>query len=216
MPISGHKNSDVYSYTEVINHCHSYQEFCLSKVSQSNKTHVFSLGGWHDKEKTIAMKNLVFILVILSVAISATFADIECYDCGLSKPCSDDPFDGSITDKVNCSVGCLKIDGLDSENNRKLARGCGNLTTTVCEENKEHFGLTGKLCSCTKDLCNGETWCYYCGLRKPCDDPFDGSITDKVTCKVGCLKIDGLDSENNTKQVRGCGDLTTTVCEENM
>jgi hypothetical protein len=182
------------------------------------------------------MKNLVFFGLILTVAISATFADVQCYRCGLGKACSDNPFDGINTDKVTCPVGCLKIDGLDSENNPKLARGCGNLATTVCEKNKEHFGLTGELCSCTTDLCNGETptttttmtanppvdqgastkvECYYCGLRKPCDDPFDGSKTDKYNCSVGCLKIDGLDSENNPKQARGCGDLTTTVCEKN-
>jgi hypothetical protein len=104
----------------------------------------------------IAMKNLVFFGLILAVAISATFADVQCYYCGLRKACSDNPFDGINTDKVNCSVGCLKIDGLDSENNPKQVRGCGDLTTTVCEKNKEHFGLTGELCSCTTDLCNGE------------------------------------------------------------
>jgi hypothetical protein len=55
------------------------------------------------------MKNLIFFGVILSVAISATFADVECYYCGLRKACSDDPFDGSTTDKVTCSVGCLRV-----------------------------------------------------------------------------------------------------------
>jgi hypothetical protein len=111
------------------------------------------------------MKNLFFILVILSVAISATFA-VECYYCGLRKACND-PFDGSTTDKVTCSVGCLKIDAVDpqNKNKRKLARGCGDLTTTVCEENKEKFGLTGELCSCTTNLCNGVQKGY---LSWPC------------------------------------------------
>jgi hypothetical protein len=108
------------------------------------------------------MKNLFFILVILSVAISATFA-VECYYCGLRKACND-PFDGSTTDKVTCSVGCLKIDAVDPQNNRKQARGCGEQTTTVCEKKKEKFGLTGELCSCTTDLCNGAKPPFYSRL----------------------------------------------------
>jgi hypothetical protein len=103
------------------------------------------------------MKNWLFILVILA-AISATFANIQCYNCGglLRKPCNN-PFNGNITDKVNCSSGCLTIDGLDSENKPKQARDCGRRTTTVCEKNKEMFGLTGQLCFCTTNLCNGIT-----------------------------------------------------------
>lgn len=101
------------------------------------------------------MKTLICIFVIL-VAISATLADIECFYCGLRKECTD-PFDESTSETFTCSIGCMKFEGLDSENLQiVLVRGCGGENKTFCEENKEWYGSKGKLCHCTTDLCNSK------------------------------------------------------------
>jgi hypothetical protein len=58
---------------------------------------------------------------------------------------------------------------------------------TVCEENKEHFGVTGELCPCTTDLCNGET-------------PTTTTTTTTTTTKTATAAANHVDEDVNSSQ----------------
>lgn len=108
------------------------------------------------------MKFILPTLIIITLLLESSHADIECHYCGLRKICPL-PYKHKAEDneKVYCKKSCMKFDGYSEVDNRRvLVRSCGEDDINSCSKNATWFGAKGVLCQCNAANCNSSMRFY--------------------------------------------------------
>ena len=102
----------------------------------------------------------LFIAVAILISFSRTEDTFKCYYCGFNNQC---PYPYNVNDTeavstLNCRFGFLRFHGYTDDGTRVLVRGCAydTLAADDCFKESDYQGITGELCQCDTDKCNGE------------------------------------------------------------